>query len=288
MDVLQRIHASTYTLLTERSRSFIDEADTMNVARAPLDCIQLISHFIDDDRGVFSEFESLFPACSFDAAAIIFQKIIDGNEITNVVKHASYGFNMVNNPLRLMARVAVKQIEDSNEYLRARPIIQRDGLPIVLAAIDEMLNRGVSDEAINNAIYCAHAYTNGYIDEQGLLCNNHDEESLEILLEQFDSLVLYNWSSGGVVGKLDTTEARIGKTVGGVGGALAGAKLGAVIGSVVPGPGTVLGAAVGGAMGNFLGKSFGEGAGVQYKDENKGDEVNLMIKDVRSALKKWF
>lgn len=53
MDVLQRIHASTYTLLTERSRSFIDEADTMNVARAPLDCIQLISHFIDDDRGVF-------------------------------------------------------------------------------------------------------------------------------------------------------------------------------------------------------------------------------------------
>lgn len=217
---------------------------------------------------------------------LFFKKIIDGNEITNVVKHASYGFNMVNNPLRLMARVAVKQIEDSNEYLRARPIIQRDGLPIVLAAIDEMLNRGVSDEAINNAIYCAHAYTNGYIDEQGLLCNNHDEESLEILLEQFDSLVVYNWSSGGVVGKLDTTEARIGKTVGGVGGALAGAKLGAVIGSV--GPGTVLGAAVGGAMGNFLGKSFGEGAGVQYKDENKGDEVNLMIKDVRSALKKWF
>lgn len=288
MDSLQILHASAYTLLTERSRSFIDEADTMGAARAPIDCIQLISHFVGDDKGVFSEFESLFPQCSFDAAAIIFQKIIDGNSVTNVIKGASFGFNMVNNPLKLMARVAAQQIDDSMEYLRARPVIQRDGLPIVLAAFDEMLNRGVKSEDINNAFYWAYAYMNGYVDEQCELCNEFNGDDLATLMEQFKTLLEYNWSSGAVVGKLDTTEAKIGKNLGGVGGALAGAKIGAVIGSVVPGPGTIIGAAIGGAVGNRLGKSLGEEAGVQYKDENKGDDVNLLIRDVRNKLRKWL
>ena len=258
MQNIEKIHAMAYTLLIERSRCFIDNEDAENVARAPIDCMSIVAHFVGDDKGVTDELESLFPECTFQAGALIFQQIIDGNEFTEALKSAAQGYSAMSNPLRFAARETVKELDDSPEFIRIRPIVRKEGLPIVLGAIDEMMNRGVHEEAIVSALIDAYMYDSGFIDEERHITSDHSNEAISEAWDSFEELARNNWEFGAVDGSIDTAQAKVGKAVGGVGGAVAGAKVGAVVGSIIPGAGTLIGAAVGGAVGNFFGKTFGE------------------------------
>ena len=264
LNELELIQAIAYTTMSELCKWHLESKDAEGLACVPLGYIQVDEKWLKTD--VCNDIEKHFPDVTIETGELIFKKILDGSLIGDVLQ----GFSMGINPARYLVREALSDVEDSPEFLRVREILQKDGLPIVLGFIDEIMNRGVSAQEVISSQIRVQLNIEGYLDENGDTIPEEEYFNaglphLNNFEDDFSNSVINNWEYGYVDGSANSTGAKIGRAAGGVGGAVVGAKIGAVIGSVIPVAGTIAGAAIGGVLGNFFGKAVGEELG---RDEN--------------------
>jgi len=254
---LELIQAIAYTSMADLCLAHTKNENAEGLACTPLGYVHMLESWLH--TGITEDLDDAFPEATLEAAEIIFQDILDGSALGNVLKDFSAGIN----PIRHIAKNALKDLDDSPEFLRIRDILQKDGLPLVLGCIDEMMNRGCTEGDILFNQIRVEKMLAGYLDDYGDavpedvtvengLC--HQSE----FLDDFSERVIFNWNFGMVDGSVNSTKAKAGRISGGAGGAVLGAKAGAVVGSVIPVAGTIVGAAVGGVLGNILGKTVGE------------------------------
>jgi len=255
MNNLDKIQSAAYVLVTELVKHHLVESEVnySGLARVHLDTVQYISEAIKDDFGVNSDILSLYPIRATEATQLVIKNMLGRSENQEFIKEVSDGFRMGLNPIKFFAREAIRDIEDTTEYLKLRPVIRESALPVVLSAIDEMLTRGVQEKEMIQGLSRTYLFINGCENISGVTVSQH-----KVLEASFERAINDCWEHGEVDGSIDSGAAKVGKITGGVSGAIAGAKVGAVIGSVIPVFGTVVGVAVGGVAGNFLGKAFGE------------------------------
>ncbi|MFA0117075.1 glycine zipper domain-containing protein [Vibrio breoganii] len=255
MNNIQKLHSSAYVVLMELVKHNLacEQINYSNLASVHLDTVNILSQQIENDFDVCDEIYTLYPDRATTATALVLKNILERTEDEEFIKEVSDGFRMGTNPIKFFAREAMKDIEDTPEYLKLRPIIRSSALPVVLSAIDEMLSRGVNEREMMVALSDTYTFINSNYGKDELTNSVKNE-----LQASFNESVSKCWEFGEIDGTIDSTSAKAGKLVGGVSGAIAGAKMGAVVGSVVPVFGTVVGAALGGIVGNVFGKTFGE------------------------------
>ncbi|WP_283710828.1 glycine zipper domain-containing protein [Pseudoalteromonas prydzensis] len=275
MDNIQKIHSSAYVVLMELVKHNLVEGgiNYSKLAKVHLDVVNILSQQVENDFGVNYELNKLYPKRAIEATSIVLKNVLERTENQEFIREISNTFRMGLNPIKFFAREYIRDIEDTPEYLKIRPIIRQSALPVVLSAIDEMLSRGVSKTHMLTSLRDTYMIVNGcyYGDEQ-----NHDV--INELQGSFDVSVSKCWVYGEVDGTIDSMGAKTGKLAGGVSGALVGAKIGAVAGSVVPVFGTAVGAALGSITGSLYGKAFGEQIGKSDAEAKCCECSKLLLK----------
>jgi hypothetical protein len=258
--IYKEIEAAALTIMIEQAKSILQSTESLDEASIRITLIPttLVKSICKTHNSkIYKHVCPSFPEIKKGQAFI--KGVLTPNE--SEIKYAVSILSTIANPAGKFAREILSNTEDKPEFKKLTSILRSFGLDIVLGVFDELLKSGIRPEHIMDSL------RNYYIDTLKLDLTNDERTSIINIL---DIASTKNIESGIVSGACDTSSAKTGETLGGIGGAVAGAKIGGIIGSIVPGPGTVIGAAIGAALGRKYGATKGNTVGQTLSTENSG------------------
>ena len=256
--IYKEIEATALTIMIEQAKKILQSTESLDEASLritliPTSLVKYIckTHNSELYKHVCPNFTQIKKGQTF------IKGVLTPNE--SDIKYAASILSTIINPAGKFAREILSGTEEKPEFKNLISILRSFGLDIVLGVFDELLKNGAHPEHIMESM------RNYYIDKLKL---DQTKDKRALMITILNIKTTNNIEAGIVSGACETSSAKTGETLGGIGGAVAGAKIGGIIGSIVPGPGTVIGAAIGAALGRQYGASKGNTVGQTLSTEN--------------------